>query len=1011
MSAIDDIGDQIPNVEIDSVILEPNRVVIYLHIDEYIYRNGIGTWITREDYTNLLKIKLNQTSTRDGITTTNLVFENGVPSTNTVTGADSVTTSLVGTIPADQQRLSLEYITSKDRREQIQEIPYRLVIDNFNYEGLTDLSFSATTEISKQDLADRINFSAVGFTSISSPPSLVQVMNAGQVLTRDVGYFLGDSFYTGPKVQLENGRWITGTTQNEDSEFLTVRNIPNIKVSDFRDIDENIGAQLSLAPSLLENEIETGTPTYFSDIRGTRDKEGNLRFMFTFDYKTSYSDSSLYGKLFDDMSDRLQDRVLINSRISSLIISRKRVDRDMQNEGPEAVVMSGEPSGDRFRDTSAPFGAIKEEELNFQKGTLFLRTFSAADRKFKDINTGNYQYSADVKIEDGIYNFLTFQEKDIESSLAILSDYLGELNIQKNYNPATDVYNEEFIIKLNERYEFQNLPYIRALVSLSENISFLTGPLRRSEVKKIINTLRFLLSPRTGNKAGVVKASDMLGQLLATIRRIKEVVDANINSSSKDDPRGNLNYSIQQNFPTTFSASQSFKTGVSFLSPTEIVDLDGAEGLKTIEGLDFEARVEDESVKFFGSKDASFQINVGRRGVTTSAKASSFTYLTPTSVRIGDKTYMVHGGTNTAFSGDMTVDSLTTGDQEGKIRTVMADLNRPILAGLAETVLDITPISDPDFTEVSNIDELQTNDAAKTAVLSFKNSLDARPAGYMNPFTTATVTGVGSAQPVQKSSRKYEETQRKLDNLSPMARYSDLDDPNLQNTSVPQEQLDRELSGLTSTTLTTNDTLQITALNGSQQNLTVPDFTDIPNHFKALFTNSTSLGDVFAKIVSDVDNGFNERYNLMLGSIARVMVLTGYRKTVSGKTLIRSPIFAPLTYELYRQNAGKNLLCQLVPYQNDKIGYRRSNNAAIYNEFFVLRSPILSTIYGDDTRNTLQADLAQANNLQDLLDIYQAYGIDPGDVGGDDDAGGTDADTCAAISDEKVVQSIYGGTK
>ncbi len=990
MSAIDDIGDQIPNVEIDSVILEPNRVVIYLHIDEYIYRNGIGTWITREDYTNLLKIKLNQTSTRNG----------------------DASTELVGTMPADQQRLSLEYITSKDRREQIQEIPYRLVIDNFNYEGLTDLSFSATTEISKQDLSDRINFSAVGFTSISSPPSLVQVMNAGQVLVRDVGYFLGDAFYTGPKVQLENGRWITGTTQNEDSEFLTVRNIPNIKVSDFRDIDENIGAQLSLAPSLLENEIETGAPTYFSDIRGTRDKEGNLRFMFTFDYKASYSDSSLYGKLFDDMPDRLQDRVLINSRINSLIVSRKRVDRDMQNEGPEAVVMSGEPSGDRFRDTSAPFGAIKEEELNFQKGTLFLRTFSAADRKFKDINTGNYQYSADVKVEDGIYKFLTFQEKDIESSLNILSDYLGELD-PKNYNPATDVYNEEFIIKLNERYEFQNLPYIRALVSLSENISFLIGPLRRSEVKKIINTLRFLLSPRTGNKAGVEKAVGMLEQLLATIRRIKEVVDANINSSSKDDPRGNLNYSIQQNFPTTFSASQSFKTGVSFLSPTEIVDLDGAEGLKTIEGLDFEARVEDESVKFFGSKDASFQINVGRRGVTTSAKASSFTYLTPTSVRIGDKTYMVHGGTNTAFSRDMTVESLTTGNQEDKIRTVMADLNRPILSGLAETVLDITPISDPDFTEVSNIDELQTSDAAKTAVSSFKNSLDARPAGYMNPFTTATVTGVDSAQPVQKSSRKYEETQRKLDNLSPMARYSDLDDPNLQNTSVSQEQLDRELSGLTSTTLTTNDTLQITALNGSQQNLTVPDFTDIPNHFKALFTNSTSLGDVFAKIVSDVDNGFNERYNLMLGSIARVMVLTGYRKTVSGKTLIRSPIFAPLTYELYRQNAGKNLLCQLVPYQNDKIGYRRSNNAAIYNEFFVLRSPILSTIYGDDTRNTLQADLAQANNLQDLLDIYQAYGIDPGDVGndGDDDAGGTDADTCAAISDEKTVQSIYGRTK
>jgi hypothetical protein len=991
MSAIDDIGDQIPNVEIDSVILEPNRVVIYLHIDEYIYRNGIGTWITREDYTNLLKIKLNQTSTRNG----------------------NASTELVGTKPADQQRLSLEYITSKDRREQIQEIPYRLVLDNFNYEGLTNLSFSATTEISKQDLSDRINFSAVGFTSISSAPSLVQVMNAGQVLTRDVGYFLGDAFYTGPKVQLENGRWITGTTQNEDSEFLTVRNIPNIKVSDFRDIDENIGAQLNLRPSLQEGEIKNGPPTYFSDIKGTRDKEGNLRFMFTFDYKNSYSDSSLYGRLFDDMSDKLQDRVLINSRINSLIVSRERVDRDMKNEGAEAIVISGEPSGDRFRDTIAAYGAIREEELSFQKGTLFLRSFSGADREFKNINTGEYQYSVEAKVEDGIYNFLTFQEKDIESSQAMLSDYRSELDIQGNYDDQTDTYSEEFILKLNERYEFQNLPYIRALVSLSENISFLTGPLTRPKVKKIINTLRFLLSPRTGNKAGVDKALDMLDQLLAKISEIKGLVSRDISSSLKDDPRGNLKYSVQQNFPTTFSASNSFKTGVSFLSPTEIVDSDGAEGLKTIEGLDFEARVEDESVKFFGSKDASFQINVGRRGVTTSAKASSFTYLTPTSVRIGDKTYMVHGGTNTAFSGDMTVDSLTTGDQEDKIRTVMAGLTRPVLAGVAETVLDIAPVSDPDFTEVSNIDEIQTNDAAKAAVTSFKNSLDARPAGYLNPFTTATVTGVASAQPVQKASSQYEETQRKLDNLSSMSRYTDIDTPNIENTSVSQEQLDRELTGLTSTTLTTNDTLQITALNGTSQNLTVPDFADIPNHFKALFTNSVNLGDVFGKIVTDVDNGYNERYNLMLGSIARVMVLTGYRKTVSGKTLIRSPIFAPLTYEIYRQNAGKSLLCQLVPYQNDKIGYRRSNDAAIYNEFFVLKSPTLSTIYGEDTRNTLQADLAQADNLQDLLDIYQTYGIDPGSVGddGDDDAGNTDADTCAAISDEKTIQSIYGRTK
>lgn len=991
MSVIDNIGDQIPNVEIDTVILEPNRVVVYLHIDEYIYRNGIGTWITREDYTELLKIKLTQSSTRNGVSTS----------------------ELVATAPADQYRLSLDYITSKERREEIQEIPYRIVLEDFNYDNLSDLSFSAVTEISKQDLSDRISFSAVGFTSITSVNSVVRVMQNSSILARDVGYFLGDSFYTGPKVQLDNGRWITGTTQNEDSEFLTVRNIPNIKVSDFRDIDENIGAQLPLSASPLDQELKSlGSSTYFSNLEGTRDKEGNLRFIFTFDYKSSYSDNALYGNLFDKMSSRLQDRVLLNSTMNSLIVSRDRVDRDMTNQTPEAIVISGEPSGDRFQDISANYGAIKEEELSFQKGTLFLRTFSGADRNFKTINTGTYQYSAEVQIEDGIYKFLTFQEKDIVSSKSLLETYRNELDDPKNYNKSTDTYNEEFIIKLNERYDFQNLPYIRALISLSENISFLTGTLTRDKVKQIVNTLRFLLSPRTGNVEGVDKAIGMLSQLLSTIRGIKELVDANINQPSKDDPRGNLKYSIQQTFPTTFSASQSFKTGVSFLSPTEIVDLDGANGLKTIEGLDFESRVEDESVKFFGSKEASFSINVGRRGVTTSAKASSFTYLTPTSIRIGEKTFIIHGDTNTAFSGDMTVDSLTTGNQEDKFRAVMADLTKPVLEGLAQTVLDIKPVEDPGFSEISNIDELQVNDAAKTAITGFRDSLDARPEGYVNPFTTAGVTGVDSSEPVAKSSKAYEETERKLNNLSDMTRYTDMSDPYSQNTKVPQEKLEEELSGLTSTTLTTGDTLQITALNGSNQNLTVTDFAGIPNHFKALFTNSVSLGDVFNKIVEDVDNGFNERYNLLLGSIAKIVVLTGYRKTVAGNTLIRSPIYVPLTYELYRQNAGKSLLCKLEPYQNDKIGYRRSNDATIYNEFFVLKSPILSRIYGDDTRNTLQADLAQANNLQDLLDIYQAYGIDPGDRDSDDsDTGAADADTCAAISDEKVVQSIYGRTK
>jgi hypothetical protein len=675
--------------------------------------------------------------------------------------------------------------------------------------------------------------------------------------------------------------------------------------------------------------------------------------------------------------------------------------------------MSGEPSGDRFRDVSAPYGALKEEELSFQKGSLFTRSFSGTDKDFKNINTGNYKYLVELQVQDGMYNFLTFQEKDLDTSQKLLEEYINDLNDPKNYDAATDVYKEEFIVKLNEKSDFQNLPYIRALISLTENISFLTPNLRRAEVKRIINTIRFMLSPRTGTREGVETANSYLKQVLAKIRRIKELVDENSTETSEKSPRGSTVYTVKRTFKETFSAASSFRSGVAFLSPTEIVEQDAATGLKTIEGLDFEARVEDESVKFFGSKDASFQLNVGRRGITTSARESSFGYLTPTTVRLGEKTYVVHGSKNTSFSGDSTIVSLQTEDED-TYREVMSGLTKPLISGLSMDTLDITPENDPDFSPISNIDELQTSDAAKEAIKNFNNSIGAYSTEYRNPITTANVQGIDSSTPVQKSFRAADEAKLKTENLSSMARYTDINTPDPENTKVAPEEIQKNAAALTTTTLATNDTLLITALNGTSQNLTVNDFAGIPNHFKALYTNSTSLGDVFSRIVADIENGFNERYNLLLGSMVRIKVLTGFvRSPFSRKTMIKSPIFAPLTYELYRQNAGKNLLCKLEPYENDKIGFSRSNNASIYNEYFILKSPILSTIYGDDTRNSLQADLALANSLQDLLNIYEAYGIDPGDVGADDEdlGGSTDADTCAAVSDERVLQNTYGRTK
>ena len=405
-------------------------------------------------------------------------------------------------------------------------------------------------------------------------------------------------------------------------------------------------------------------------------------------------------------------------------------------------------------------------------------------------------------------------------------------------------------------------------------------------------------------------------------------------------------------FTETFSAANSFRSGVAFLSPTEIVELDAATGLKTVEGLDFEARIEDESVKFFGSKDATFQLNVGRRGITTSAKESSFGYLTPTTVRLGEKTYVVHGSKNTSQSGDTTVVSLSTEGEEA-LREVMAGLTKPLISGLSVDTLDITPESDPDFSPVSNIDEPKVNDQAKEAINNFNNSISSHSLDYTNPIATANVQGIDSANPVEKSSRTAEEEKIKIDNMSSMARYTDVNTPNMENTKVSAEDLNRDSSALTTTTLSTGDTLLITALNGSSQNLTVNDFAGIPNHFKALFTSSTSLGDAFSKIVTDIENGFNERYNLLLGSMVRIKALAGFVKSpINRRTVIKAPIFVPLTYEFIDKTQARTCCTSFEPYENPKIGLRDPMTQTFITNILFLKSPILSTIYGDDTRNS-----------------------------------------------------------
>ena len=989
------IGDEVPNVEIDGVFLEPTRVVIHLHINEYIYPLGVGTWVTNQSYKNLLRIDLVQTSIKDGLLSSSLVKK---------------------IYASDHYPRDLSKITAKRKRQKLQQIGFKIVLEDFDYKGLTSLSFTANTTITERELITKrgFSFAAVNMEPLSGKPSTVEVMKNRNVLSKGVGYFLGESFYNGPKTQLPNGRWVTGTTQTEESRFLTVRSVPNIKVADYRDLYEvlpKIGTPITSAKNNLPYGTKLG---YFSELSSCRDKEGNLRFFFTLDYESAYKNKSQYGDLFAKMSQRLKDRVLLNSAIRSLQLSRKRVDlkTTATNEPSEMFVIAGEQRGDAFRKSNAKYGAIREEEFSFQYGDLLLRSFSGADRSLKDITVGKYQYSVSANIEDGMYNFMDFQSRELVQSQALLQTYRNLLNSAKNYDNDSQTYDRDFINDLRAQTSFENLPYIRALITISENITFLADNLSNSEIKRFLSTLRYKLSPRTGTKEGVDQAINIMGIMQRNMATVMEIVskgaaailhgrDQTIKTGAS---RGNLQFSLSSTFSEVFDATESYDKGIAYLSTTEILDLDGATGLKTISGTTLENRMDDENLKFFNAKSVMFTISSGDQSFTADGTGTSFSYLTPTSLRLGKRAYMINTDKNVSYSGDLSVETMSSGDAENKYKMALGELSKSRFKSETLEFIDIRPTSDETFSMESNLDEPNETNPAKESINQFNLSFNTREQGFTNPFTAANISAVYLSSQIDQTPVENLATQAKINNLSPMSRFTNIDSEHIAGTKVEPKVIDQQYEAPSSVVITTSPDFELNGLDGTKHTISREKFDKLPNHFKAIFASGATFGSAFSKIFDAANLGDNNRYNLILGSIVKVEVLAGYHKDREGDTLIKAPKFIPLTYDYYKTSAGKNLLCRLKPYENDSIGFKRSNMASIYNKFFVVAVP--ESVAGPE--NLLQIRINSAETIQEIVDIYDAFGVDF-----DRGRGAVidvDPNTCGVLSEERATENIYGST-
>ena len=929
MAAIDSIGTMIPDITLDNVILQKENGVTYarlkMSMQEFLYSSDSGTWITDNNMQNHIVVDITVT-TDIGTQTVSRTLDD-------LTTTREVNQSKTGTL----QRIGKE--TSIYGDDSFSNIFLGNEFDLFGT-GTDDnktLTISAKTRLLTNSLDDFSWGNVVPFT-IYGKESTVSVVINGEPQTRTTGYFLGGAFYTGPKTQLENGRWVTGNSQNANSEFLIERDVPNIRVFDSRDIFDLASGGLSFlgaqpAAGQTCQELDE-SKAVFSHIDATRDRDNLLRYVFTLDYNEAYRQNSVYLGLYDSFSDRLRDRILRMSKLRKLTVSRERT--DVQDSAMEFVISSGELSGDRFIDTTDTDGSIKEEEFSFQKGTLFFRTFSGTDKRFKEITAGKYKFNVDAQIEDGIFKFLRFQETDLVEAQKAFASYIARAQ------EAEDT--DEFFQQINSEYDFLNRPNIRALVSLSENVYFLpfAGDCPDEDtIKRVINSFRHYLSPITSTIGNMNSLEPLFQKMIEMIQVYKTLISQATQAlSTTDDPnevsRGNLLYNISHEFSNTFNALENHKTGIYFMSMKKAADAKKTMGLRKMTSKNFEARIKNELDNFFNGQSLNFTITSGgTSNVTAVGATTSYSYLTPSSVRIGNTFYTVGSNTGLPADDNTEFDSLLSGDSTQKYRRVLAELRNAKTsdAGFGEQMnLDVKPLADGEYESIYPIGTTEPEAEGQTtlSIEEFTQLLDG--GGFDNPFDALKVISV------------------------------DVTDG--------------------------ETTLKIQGLDGKTHELTQSDFDkEVPNYFKAILAASPPLGDRYAEIFDAATVGNLAPYSLLFGSMAKLEYLRGFDGGVN------NPTFKTLTKNAYERNAGSTLLCRISKYQGGKIGFIRSNDAPIYNHYFVLECP--------PSTRSLQDDLNAATTIFDISQILD-------DISGDGEVGDINTDLCNALADAQAIEAMAG---
>ena len=740
------IGDILPNARISKIILESSagpEKKIYPHIDhpsetkkydtgstpeqmmvtvdivikDTIGKKGLSSWFSNLDFSKYLKVGLVQSRDNGPYGTQSIAEGIGRPPSHSRNFIKKVIESKAfpagGLTQDDIKSIAVRDILVAPDTPDIKK-QYKFVDSNGNtyYEFHKRVQFQFnTTEpehlvyfvFSYIDIGELENdfpdldtevFGQVTFTPYEKvSANFMGAVEVCQVFTNSslnmgarIYVTQNNEIWTGPVHAMQNGTVMTGASHSPDSQVLSSKSVPNIKIQDFRarnklfdtipslikDTKKFYSSKTDIKIVASEDIDKQDVSSYFSDLFLSRDYLGRARGFFSVNYEDILRDMSKFGAILaqENFIFNPSKKVRDLSQVMSLKITRRQlVDGKPREDEVEHIVAKGAegPAGGFLSatDFALQTNEITADSLNHPIGSNDVKSeykgnvrpaasdmslqindglkhYDMTDYAVQHEGDGQYQYGVEMEVYDGSYAYMRELSHKLRKAVEDLRPYYQASLTPGVYNADAGKFTQQFAA-VWAPIVGQKLPDI--IANFFEAYSVLAS--KSFDHVGLATKLNIYANTASGSPDGISILLGIISDLTITYEKltgIKAMLKSGAGAAPEQSVHGTSpqrTIKLKYTFPNLF---QSYDDNVGY----DVVGLNieaqdtedqkaSSVGLREYTLNDMTARANMETISLFKEVNATFGLISDEATLVPedNLDETKFTYYTPKVVNLG----------------------------------------------------------------------------------------------------------------------------------------------------------------------------------------------------------------------------------------------------------------------------------------------------------------------------------------------------------------------------------------